>query len=122
MTDQQRVLGQIERGEVLAGRDAARQIAARHEAAYGSAFTDRAEGMAALPRRAWLARVIAAAPGVWTTQRAEHALAASPFSCHRNTARKDLRALVARGVLVAADRNGRRIYTPAPVLPERNAA
>ncbi|MFC8862698.1 hypothetical protein [[Kitasatospora] papulosa] len=120
MTDQQRVLGQIERGEVRAGRDAARQIAARHEAAYGSAFTDRAEGLAALPRRAWLARKIAGSPGVWTTHRAEHALAASPFSCHRNTARKDLRALAARGVLVAVDIDGRRTYLPATT--ERSAA
>lgn len=34
-TDAQRVLGQIERGEVRAGPDAAREIAARHERAYG---------------------------------------------------------------------------------------
>lgn len=37
MTDTQRVLGQIERGEVRAGADAARQIAAKHQAAYGDA-------------------------------------------------------------------------------------
>lgn len=37
--DAERVLGQIARGEVLAGPEAARQIAARHEAAYGAAFT-----------------------------------------------------------------------------------
>lgn len=36
MTDTQRVLGQIERGEVRAGAEAARQIAARHQAAYGN--------------------------------------------------------------------------------------
>lgn len=112
MPDHVRVLGQIERGEIRAGADAARQIAARHEAAYGHAFTARAEGMAALPRRVWLARTIAAAPGAWTTQRAEQALARSPYSCHRNTARKDLRALTARGVLTATDRDGRRYYTP----------
>ena len=35
MTDTERVLGQIERGEVRADADAARQIAARHQAAYG---------------------------------------------------------------------------------------
>ncbi|MFD4830211.1 hypothetical protein ACFWPV_10200 [Streptomyces uncialis] len=38
------VLGQIERGEVIAGREGARLIAARHEAAYGdvwdTAWTD----------------------------------------------------------------------------------
>ncbi|MFH9610475.1 hypothetical protein [Streptomyces sp. NPDC017448] len=36
--DHARVLGQIARGEVRAGADAAREIAARHEAAYGGAF------------------------------------------------------------------------------------
>ncbi|MFC8424002.1 hypothetical protein ACFUN7_24510 [Streptomyces sp. NPDC057236] len=35
MTDTERVLGQIERGEVRAGAEAARQIAAKHQAAYG---------------------------------------------------------------------------------------
>ncbi|QCX81112.1 hypothetical protein C9F11_37645 [Streptomyces sp. YIM 121038] len=35
--DAERVLGQIERGEVLAGAAGARAIAARHEAAYGRA-------------------------------------------------------------------------------------
>jgi len=38
MTDTQRVLGQIERGEVRADADAARQIAARSEEQYGAAF------------------------------------------------------------------------------------
>jgi len=38
MTDHERVLGQLERGEVWAGPSAARAIAARHEAAYGDAF------------------------------------------------------------------------------------
>ncbi|RPE40211.1 hypothetical protein EDD90_3247 [Streptomyces sp. Ag109_O5-1] len=33
--DTERVLGQIERGEIRCGRDAAREIAARHQAAYG---------------------------------------------------------------------------------------
>lgn len=37
--DTERVLGQIERGEVRAGRDAAREIAAKAQAAYGSAWT-----------------------------------------------------------------------------------
>ncbi|MER6235902.1 hypothetical protein ABT185_07475 [Streptomyces clavifer] len=110
-TDQQRILGQIERGEMWAGRDAARAIAARHEAAYGDAFARTGEP-AAFTRRAWLAQTITATPGEWTTHRAEEALAGSPFSCHRNTARKDLRALTARGVLTAADRDGRRYYTP----------
>jgi phage terminase small subunit len=37
MTDSERVLGQIERGEIRAGADAAREVAARHQAAYGDA-------------------------------------------------------------------------------------
>ncbi|MEV4438207.1 hypothetical protein AB0K09_04180 [Streptomyces sp. NPDC049577] len=37
LRDWERVLGQVERGEVRAGPDAARAIAARHQAAYGSA-------------------------------------------------------------------------------------
>jgi hypothetical protein len=36
--DAERVLGQIERGEVRAGPEAAREIAAKAEAAYGEAF------------------------------------------------------------------------------------
>lgn len=36
-TDAARVLGQIQRGEIRAGADAAREIAARHQAAYGDA-------------------------------------------------------------------------------------
>ncbi|MFD7016039.1 hypothetical protein [Streptomyces sp. NPDC059928] len=38
MTDTDRILGQIERGECRVGPDAAREIAARHEAAYGAAW------------------------------------------------------------------------------------
>lgn len=34
--DHERVLGQIARGEVRTGPDAAREIAARHQAAYGN--------------------------------------------------------------------------------------
>lgn len=37
MNDATRVLGQIKRGEILAGPEAARRIAARHQAAYGDA-------------------------------------------------------------------------------------
>ncbi|GAB2731481.1 hypothetical protein [Streptomyces bullii] len=37
-TDAERVLGQIERGELRCGPGAAREIAARHQAAYGDAF------------------------------------------------------------------------------------
>lgn len=58
--DTERVLGQIARGEVRAGPDAAREIAADAEAAYGSAFygtpaeallTALAMGDACLPLR-----------------------------------------------------------------------
>lgn len=37
-TDEERIVGQIERGEVLAGPEAARIIAARHEAEYGDVW------------------------------------------------------------------------------------
>ncbi|MFB8772150.1 hypothetical protein [Streptomyces broussonetiae] len=37
MADHERVLGQIQRGEIRCGADAAREIAARHQAAYGDA-------------------------------------------------------------------------------------
>ncbi|CAM5718858.1 hypothetical protein [Streptomyces fumanus] len=36
--DTERVLGQIERGEIRCGAEAAREIAARHEAAYGEVW------------------------------------------------------------------------------------
>ncbi|GAA2107553.1 hypothetical protein [Streptomyces synnematoformans] len=42
--DEERILGQIDRGEVRAGRDAAREIAARHEAAYGDVWHGRGTG------------------------------------------------------------------------------
>ncbi|MGO4422471.1 hypothetical protein AB4Z54_28135 [Streptomyces sp. MCAF7] len=38
MQDHERVLGQMARGEVLAGPEGARRIAARHEAAYGDVW------------------------------------------------------------------------------------
>ena len=37
-SDAERVIGQIVRGEIHCGRDAARAIAARHQDAYGGAF------------------------------------------------------------------------------------
>lgn len=37
-TEADRVLGQVARGEVRAGAAAAREIAARHEAAYGDVW------------------------------------------------------------------------------------
>jgi hypothetical protein len=39
-TDAERVLGQIERGEVVAGPEGARMIAARHEEAYGDVWSE----------------------------------------------------------------------------------
>ncbi|GGP55542.1 hypothetical protein GCM10010214_30920 [Streptomyces abikoensis] len=55
MRDWERVLGQIERGEVRVGPDAVREIAARHEAAYGAVWSRDA---------AWAKAVRALAAGV----------------------------------------------------------
>lgn len=64
-------------------------------------------------RRAWLATAIQGTAAPVTTQRAAELLAVSPWpTAGRNTARKDLRALVQRGFLIAADTDGRRTYTP----------
>lgn len=72
-----------------------------------------------ITRRAWLATAVTAEPTPITTQRAAQLLAASPWpTSGRNTARKDLRALTARGVLAADDINGRRVYRPT----DRSAA
>ncbi|MDN3056920.1 hypothetical protein PH213_20665 [Streptomyces sp. SRF1] len=49
MTDAERVLGQIKRGEVIAGPEGARRIAARHEAAYGVVWRRRAPAAPAAP-------------------------------------------------------------------------
>ncbi|WP_406338216.1 hypothetical protein OG987_13205 [Streptomyces sp. NBC_01620] len=67
-----------------------------------------------ITRRAWLATAVTTEPTPITTQRAAQLLAASPWpTSGRNTARKDLRALTARGVLAAVDDiNGRRVYRP----------
>ncbi|MER7815589.1 hypothetical protein [Streptomyces sp. NPDC096153] len=47
-----------------------------------------------------------------TTHDAEQLLAASPFSCHRNSARRSLRTLTRAGLLVCKkDAAGRRKYT-----------
>ncbi|MET7560601.1 hypothetical protein ABZS95_10390 [Streptomyces sp. NPDC005479] len=66
-----------------------------------------------ITRRGWLATAIKAEAAPVTTHRAAQLLAASPWpTSGRNTARKDLRALAARGLLVAVDTDGRRAYTP----------
>ncbi|WP_309029033.1 hypothetical protein [Streptomyces alfalfae] len=66
-----------------------------------------------LTRRAWLLVAIQGEPGPISTGRAEQLLAATGWSCHRNTARKDLRALAARGLLrPVKGADGRRTYTP----------
>lgn len=63
-------------------------------------------------RRAHLLAVIRRTTGTWTTHRAEQVLANSAWGCHRNTARKDLRALARRGLLTpSTDQHGRRTYT-----------
>ncbi|GGR70787.1 MULTISPECIES: hypothetical protein [Streptomyces] len=55
MQDHERVLGQIERGEVRVGPDTAREIAARQEKAYGDAFAGTPAE--ALRRQLWAATV-----------------------------------------------------------------
>ncbi|MVO87898.1 hypothetical protein GPA10_24855 [Streptomyces sp. p1417] len=65
-----------------------------------------------ITRRGWLLLAIQGEPGPISTGRAEQLLATTPWSCHRNTARKDLRALHRRGLLRAVEANGRRTYTP----------
>ncbi|MFF9200011.1 hypothetical protein ACF09L_32870 [Streptomyces sp. NPDC014779] len=75
-------------------------------------------------RRDWLLAEIRRTGGVWTVRRAEAVMHASPWpTSKRNTARKDLRALAARGALVARDNEitKRRTYTPKS-LPRRAAA
>lgn len=74
-----------------------------------------------MTRREWLLAAMQAEPGPVTTHRAEELLAGSPFSHHRNSARKSLRALARDGVLVAVDDGGRRVYRAAPA-EERAAA
>lgn len=65
-----------------------------------------------MSRREFLLTAIQATePGaVWTTRRAARVLAGSPWGCHPNTARKDLRAFVRRGFLIADDTGPRRTY------------
>ncbi|MFE3031517.1 hypothetical protein ACFXKY_07700 [Streptomyces canus] len=66
-----------------------------------------------ITRRSYLLLAIQREAAPVTTSRAAQLLAASPWStCGRNTARKDLRALAARGFLAAAEADGRRIYRP----------
>ncbi|MDX2707309.1 hypothetical protein PV350_31305 [Streptomyces sp. PA03-6a] len=69
-------------------------------------------------RRTVLAHAIRAEAGPWTATRAMGINAAAGFSGHRNTARKDLRALVRAGVLVPIAGAGNRTYA----RPEVNAA
>lgn len=70
--------------------------------------------MPTIYRRAHLLAVIRRTTGTWTTQRAEHVLANSAWGCHRNTARKDLRALARCGLLLShTNGEGRRVYSAA---------
>jgi hypothetical protein len=68
--------------------------------------------MRELTRRAYLLAAIRQYGRPVTTQFAEQLLAGSQWGCHRNTARKDLRAFVRDGHLTAVDLNGRRLYHP----------
>ncbi|MCM2394410.1 hypothetical protein [Streptomyces albipurpureus] len=70
-------------------------------------------------RRGYLLTRIQEAGGIWTTQRASTVLAHSPWGHHRNTVRKDLRALARAGRVVAKDSNGRRTYIPQELTVER---
>lgn len=78
----------------------------------------RAEALAepsvpGLTSRAFLLDAIRAAGQPVRTSDAERILAASPWSCHRNTARKALRGLSRSGLLtIATDEDGRRVYAP----------
>ncbi|XUM01271.1 hypothetical protein ACQ86F_31845 [Streptomyces venezuelae ATCC 10712] len=77
-----------------------------------------------IARRDWLLAEIRKRGGTWTAIRAEEVLHRSPWpSSGRNTARKDLRALSARGALIARDNEitKRRTYT-ARLLNLRSAA
>lgn len=66
-----------------------------------------------LTSSAFLLDAIRAVGGPVRTGDAERILSDSSWSCHRNTARKRLRALTRSGLLVAdVDANGRRVYTP----------
>ncbi|MFJ8345116.1 hypothetical protein ACIQ9J_01815 [Streptomyces sp. NPDC094153] len=69
-----------------------------------------------ITRRAYLLAAIRAAGRPVRTGDAERLLAASPWSCHRNTARKDLRGLARAGHLaVIVDVDDRHTY----ILPTR---
>ncbi|MFE0651392.1 hypothetical protein ACFVZH_22665 [Streptomyces sp. NPDC059534] len=77
-----------------------------------------------IARRDWLLAEIRQRGGTWTAIRAEEALHRSPWpTSGRNTARKDLRALAARGALTAKDDadTRRRSYKPK-MLNLRSAA
>lgn len=63
-------------------------------------------------RTGYLLAAIQAEPEPVTTHRAEEILSGSPYSAHRNSARKALRTLTRRGHLAAHDTAGRRTYTP----------
>jgi hypothetical protein len=68
-----------------------------------------------MTRRAYLLAAIQADGRPLTVQRAEHLMADSPWpTARRNTLRKDLRALSARGQLLAEDAAGRRTYRLIP--------
>ncbi|MFH8717286.1 hypothetical protein [Streptomyces zaomyceticus] len=75
-------------------------------------------------RRDWLLSEIRRQGGIWTVRRVEGVMRTSPWpTSKRNTARKDLRALAARGALTARDEadTNRRTYTPK-ILNLRSAA
>jgi hypothetical protein len=69
-----------------------------------------------LTRRQALAAAIQREPGPWGAHRAARAEADAGFAGHPSTARKDLRALAAAGLLAPVPGPGNRRYT----TPERS--
>ncbi|WP_406056291.1 hypothetical protein OG462_09245 [Streptomyces sp. NBC_01077] len=63
-------------------------------------------------RTSYLLAAIQTEPQPVTTHRAEEILSGSPYSHHRNSARRSLRSLTRAGHLTATDDHGRRTYTP----------
>lgn len=68
-----------------------------------------------LTRREHVARVIQGTTGEINAAAIARLNAAAGFSPNRNTARKDLRAMVARGLIVPVPGPGNRTYTRTEV-------
>jgi hypothetical protein len=73
--------------------------------------------MDTLTRRQYLATAIRSAPGPICAATIARLSAAAGFSSNRNTARKDCRALVARGVLAPLPGPGNQTYITKDAPP-----